>query len=79
MFRVRYGASSQITKVSLFGTGIGYWPVVPKLAEVSTVALREALGLSKGSCSKVRRGLQVPSATRWAVVAGLAGVEGSPS
>jgi hypothetical protein len=48
--------------------------VVPRLASVSTVAIGQATGLSKGQCSKVRRGLNVPNPGHWPVLAELAGV-----
>jgi CRISPR-associated endonuclease Cas1 len=47
--------------------------VVPKLASVSTVAIGEATGLSKGQCSKLRRGLNVPHPRHWPALAELAG------
>lgn len=48
--------------------------VVPKLANVSTVAIGQATGLSKGSCSKLRRGLHTPHPRHWPALAELAGV-----
>jgi hypothetical protein len=57
-------------------TGPSWWRehVLPALAAVSTVEIGRVTGLSKGSCSKVRRGLQVPSPRHWPALAELAGV-----
>jgi len=57
-------------------TGPSWWRehVLPALAAVSTVEIGRVTGLSKGSCSKVRRGLQVPHPRHWPALAELAGV-----
>jgi hypothetical protein len=47
--------------------------VAPALATISTVEIRRMTGLSKGSCSKVRRGLQTPNPKHWLALAALAG------
>ena len=48
--------------------------VVPALATVPTTAITAATGLSSGTASKLRRGLQVPKPGHWPVLATLAGV-----
>jgi CRISPR-associated endonuclease Cas1 len=61
--------------------GPSWWrtDVVPALAAVSTVEIGRVTGLSSGSCSKVRRGLQVPHPRHWPALAELAGVRLVPT
>lgn len=48
--------------------------VLPALARVAGVEIQRATGLSAGSASNVRRGLQVPNPKLWVALAGLASV-----
>lgn len=48
--------------------------LLPNLSTVSTVAIGQATGLSKGQCSKVRRGVNIPNPRHWRALAELAGV-----
>jgi CRISPR-associated endonuclease Cas1 len=48
--------------------------ILPALAPFSLPEMERATGLSNATCSRVRRGLQVPNPRHWAALADLAGV-----
>ena len=50
--------------------------ILPCLADVSLPAIERATGLSNATCSRLRRGLQVPNPRHWATLATLAGIQG---
>ena len=50
--------------------------ILPCLAGVSLPAIERATGLSNGTCSRLRRGLQIPNPRHWAALASLAGLKG---
>jgi hypothetical protein len=50
--------------------------ILPCLADVPLPEIERATGLSNGTCSRLRRGLQVPNPRHWATLASLAGLKG---
>ena len=49
--------------------------IAPRLAGLSLTEIAGARGVSTSSASKFRRGLRVPAARHWTVLAGLVGVD----
>jgi hypothetical protein len=49
--------------------------ILPALAGVTLADLERATGLCSASCSRVRRGLQVPNPSHWAALGQLVGVD----
>ena len=50
--------------------------ILPGLTNVPLPEIEKATGLSNPTCSRVRRGLQVPNPKHWATLASLAGLKG---
>jgi hypothetical protein len=48
--------------------------ILPALAPFSLPEMERATGLSNATCSRARRGLQVPNPRHWAALATLAGL-----
>jgi CRISPR-associated endonuclease Cas1 len=46
--------------------------ILPRLADIPLPVIEKATGLSNGSCSRLRHGLQVPNPKHWPALAGLA-------
>jgi hypothetical protein len=50
--------------------------ILPALRPIPLPEIERATGLSNATCSRVRRGLQIPNPRHWAALAALAGVGG---
>jgi CRISPR-associated endonuclease Cas1 len=48
--------------------------ILPALSDIPLPEMERATGLSNATCSRVRRGLQVPNPRHWAALATLAGI-----
>jgi hypothetical protein len=48
--------------------------VLPGLADTSLLDIEKATGLSNPTCSRLKRGLQIPNPKHWNALATLAGV-----
>ena len=48
--------------------------ILPRLASVPLTEIEPATGLSNSTCSRLRRGLQIPNPKHWAALAALANV-----
>jgi hypothetical protein len=48
--------------------------ILPALHQIPLPEMQRATGLSNATCSRVRRGLQVPNPRHWAALATLAGL-----
>jgi hypothetical protein len=48
--------------------------ILPGLADISLLAIEKATGLSDPTCSRLKRGRQIPNPKHWNALATLAGV-----
>jgi len=48
--------------------------ILPGLADTSLLDIEKATGLSNPTCSRLKRGLQIPNPKHWNALATLAGV-----
>jgi hypothetical protein len=48
--------------------------ILPALRPIRLPEMERATGLSNATCSRVRRGLQIPNPRHWAALANLAGL-----